>query len=277
MIEARRAKVTRTVFIALTAWALLLNAPAHAAPTGTDRTSPALANSQSQTTEAEQSRLARLAQRLSQTDPDTHKNTTSNGTSAPNPTGSVSTPLLTSTPLLRPGSTVDKTGDTSEPSGSPGSTSWFLKTLTSLGIVVGLALLVRWSYVRLGGKTATASSPVVEVLSRTSVAPRSHVMLLRVGGRVLVVSESSAGMRTLASLEDAQEVADILGAVSATRPNSITRGFGQLLNRFTDDHDQQPNDLETAGTDHLTTPSTRDSVSGLLSRIRSMGRQGGSS
>jgi len=62
----------------------------------------------------------------------------------------------------------------------------------------------------------TSSAPqggIVEVLSRTTVAPRSHVVLMRVGTRILVVSDSPAGMRTLASVEDAEEVAELLGAI----------------------------------------------------------------
>ncbi len=268
--------MTRTVFIALIAWALLFSASVDAAPTDTDLTSSANANAQIQTSDADPSRLARLAQRLADTESDAQPSYIDEDASGPDSDSASSgtTPLISSTPLIRPGSTRTDAVDDSE---RPGPSSWGLKTLTSLGLVIGLALLVRWGYVRLGGKIAASSSPVVEVLSRTTVAPRSHVMLLRVGGRVLVVSDSSAGMRTLASLEDAQEVADILGAVSAAKPNSITRGFGQLLNRFNEDHDQQPNDQDPAGNDPHTETGTRDSVSGLLARVRSLGRQGGSS
>lgn len=177
------------------------------------------------------------------------------------------TPLISGTPLLRPG-----TKGATQPLERPDTSWWMLKTLTALGIVIGLVLLVRYVYARMGGKVAGYASPVVEVLSRTTVAPRSHVLLLRVGGRVLVVSDSSAGMRTLASLEDPQEVADVLGAVSAAKPTSISKGFSQLLHRFSDDHEpEQPDD------DEQTRGNVGSSVSGLITRVRSMGREGGAS
>ncbi len=268
--------MTKTVFIAFFAWALLQCAPINAVQADTDSPSSATANTQIQTEDAENTRLSRLAQHLAES-------TSGEQSGEVEEEGSVfnigeaqtgTTPLLTRTPLLRPGSTDNAADAETE---RPGTTTWLLKTLTALGIVVGLALAIRWVYIRLGGKVAAGSSPVVEVLSRTAVAPRSHVMLLRVGGRVLVVSESSAGMRTLASLEDDQEVADILGAVSAAKPSSITRGFGQLLNRFNDDYDQHSDGLDSMDTEGHRAGGPRNAVSGLLSRVRAMGRQGGSS
>jgi flagellar biogenesis protein FliO len=177
------------------------------------------------------------------------------------------TPLISGTPLLRPGAS-----NTTQPLERPDTSWWMLKTITALGIVIGLVLLVRYVYARMGGKVAGYASPVVEVLSRTTVAPRSHVLLLRVGGRVLVVSDSSAGMRTLASLEDPQEVADVLGAVSAAKPTSISKGFSQLLHRFSDDHEPEQTDEDDSSESRV-----GGSVSGLIARVRSMGREGGAS
>jgi len=266
--------VTRSVFIAFIAWALLQCAAAGAALADTHTGPAASANTQRQVRGEGNSRLSRLAQRLADAESvgetDTVQGIGSSSTANGVPAGG--TRLLTSTPLLRPGSVEGEADDAAE---RPGTGSWFLKTATSLGLVIGLALLVRWVYIRLGGKAAVGGSPVVEVLSRTAVAPRSHVMLLRVGGRVLVVSDSSAGMRTLASLDDAEEVADILGAVSAARPNSISKGFGQFLHRFNEDHDQQLQDLDPVGHKPPRTGGTGDTVSGLLSRVRAMGRGGG--
>jgi flagellar biogenesis protein FliO len=267
--------VTRTVFIAMFAWAMLNCAPVNALLADTDSPLPATANTQIQAHGTEDSRLAQLAQRMAEVSPgDRSGETLGIEEGAPlDFDRAEGTPLLTRTPLLRPTSSNSTASDEGM---RPGSMSWILKTLTGLGLVVGLALLVRWVYIRLGGTVATSSSPVVEVLSRTNVAPRSHVMLLRVGGRVLVVSDSSAGMRTLASLEDDQEVADILGAVSASKPNSISKGFGQFLNRFNEDYREQEG-MDLVDNEAHGAGGVRNTVSGLVSRVRSMGRQGGPS
>ncbi len=170
------------------------------------------------------------------------------------------------TPLLRSAHVSDE-GQADKPSGS----SWWLQTITALGIVIGLAFLVRLIYIRMGGRVASHASPVVEVMSRTTVSPRSHVVLLRVGGRVLVVSDSPAGMRTLANVDDPNEVAEILAAITATRPTSISRGFNQLLERFTRDYEVD----ETEAGESTTPHDARSGVSTLIARIRSMGREGG--
>lgn len=271
--------MTRTAFIAWILGAWLFSASVIPALAQSTPTSAATANTQVQASDAEEPRLSKLAQRMAagNTESGDGAPAPDQTDTAPDPVSSGKTPLIGSrTPLVRPGSSGADEGDEVV---RPGSISWFMKTLTALGLVIGLALLVRWGYIRLGGKVAAGSSPVVEVLSRTAVAPRSHVMLLRVGGRVLVVSDSSSGMRTLASLEDAEEVADILGAVSVSKPNSISRGFGQFLHRFSEDHEQQPDSLESLSDEAASDSNSQSnaSVSGLLSRVRAMGRQGGES
>ena len=169
-------------------------------------------------------------------------------------------------------------------SGLGGGGSWIFDTVTALGVVIGLILLLRWGYLKLSGQpsaTRTASS-VVEVLSRTTVAPRNHVLLLRVGHRILIVGDSGSGMRTLANIDDEQEVADLLASITAAQSNSVTKNFSQLLGRFGAAHDQvDPNDPNAAAhwaahdddggddAEHVF-DRARHNVSGLTSRIRTL-------
>jgi flagellar biogenesis protein FliO len=153
--------------------------------------------------------------------------------------------------------------------------SWVMNTLTALGIVISLVLLARWAYTRFGGRVAVRSSPVIEVLSRTSVAPRNHVLLLRVGSRVLVVSDSPGGMRTLADLNDPQEVASLIGAVAAARDNSLSRNFTRMLHSFNVQHDERRADLDGGDDEEFTADRARNSISSLLSRVRLLSGRGG--
>jgi flagellar protein FliO/FliZ len=149
---------------------------------------------------------------------------------------------------------------------------WILQTITALGVVIGLILLLRWAYAKLTGQVAaTSSSPVMEVLSRTTLAPRNQVLLVRLGQRILVVGDSPAGLRTLANVDDAEEVASLLAAVSAAKPNSITGGFSQLLSRFNGDYESQVVDTEGGDDGEHHVDRARSSIGGLLSRIRTVG------
>ncbi len=212
-------------------------------------------------------RISHITQRLAQRDaaprPAEPQAPAEPKAAAPEQARPLGAPSSTSQRLLGPRSDAD-----------PGAGSgWFMSTLVSLGVVIGLILALRWFYARLGGRViASPSSPVVEVLSRTSVAPRNHVLLLRVGGRVLVVSDAGSGMRTLSEIEEPDEVADLLAAVAAAKTSSITGGFNQLLSRFGRDYESGQ---EGADDHEARVDATRDAVTGVLSRIKLLTERGG--
>ncbi len=135
----------------------------------------------------------------------------------------------------------------------------------------------------MGGQVIARSSPVVEVLSRTPVAPKNHVLLLRVGQRVLVVGDSGGGLRTLANLDDPEEVASVLQAVTAQGDASVSRSFNSLVSRFQQAPETAAADDPLAGpgamprfveeggdTQEFSLDRTRDALSGLASRLRSL-------
>jgi len=183
-----------------------------------------------------------------------------------------SSPLIEQRPL---GASPQPSGaDDSEP-GLGRSAGWVLNTLTALGLVIGLVLLLRFGVAKFGGRVTTSQSRSVEVLSRTSVAPKNHVLLLRVGGRVLVVGDSGAGLRTLTEIEDPDEVASLLASVEADRETSVTHGFNRMLSRYTGAYASRESFREE-GVDNseADVDRARDSVSSLLGRVRAISGRG---
>jgi len=153
---------------------------------------------------------------------------------------------------------------------------WALSTLAALGVVIGLIFGARWLYTKMGGAVVARPSPVIEVLSRTPVAPKNHVLLLRVGQRVLVVGDSSSGLSTLADVTDPEEVATLLQSVSTHSDRSVTKSFNSLVSRFNGDYDTQSQlDLEGGDSSEIHLDRTRDSLSGLTSKLRTLGGKGG--
>lgn len=167
-----------------------------------------------------------------------------------------------------------------------------LDLLAALGLVIGLIFAGR-SVVRrmVPGGSAGRSNSAVQVLSRTTVAPRNHVLLLRVGGRVLIVGDSTAGLRTLGEMTEAEEVADLLSQVSSEKPGSVTAGFKQMLKGFNGayggdaearaladaDADAGQGVADMPGDDEFHIDRARDRVSGLLGRLRNATGLGGNS
>ncbi len=145
-----------------------------------------------------------------------------------------------------------------------GTGGYLLSTAGALGLVIGLVLAARWVFVKLGGRPVAGGNSAVELLSRTAVAPKSHVLLLRVGARVLVVGDAAGVLRPLGEIDDPQEVADLLGAVTASRPGSMTQSFGGLMDRFNREHG--PDDAAAPQSD-----AASDALSGLKSRLKNMG------
>ena len=160
----------------------------------------------------------------------------------------------------------------------PLSSSWWLNAVTALGAVIGLILLLRLAYSKITGRAcATGRSAAVQVLTRVAVAPRSHILLVQLGQRIIVLGESTNGLTRVASIEEPEEIACLLKAVAADRPDSISRGFSNMLDRFNRQYvsDEAPSADRLGDSDHVT-GRARDEVSGLLSRLRSLaGRAAG--
>ncbi|MEX0886484.1 MAG: flagellar biosynthetic protein FliO, partial [Phycisphaeraceae bacterium] len=207
--------------------------------------------------------------RLNTPAPDTTTATASEGDTA------AAHPSRDDEPLGTPASETRPLGPGDDvPAGSATDGSWMLNTLGSLAVVIGLILAIRWAWQKVGGQPAAAGhSPVVEVLSRTAVAPRNHILLVRVGPRILVVGDSAAGLRTLANVDEPDEVADLLQAVTAAHHG---RSFSRTLDRFSAEHDAHAYDPELGGdnSEHLV-DRARDSLSSLLSRLRTAAGKGG--
>ncbi len=139
------------------------------------------------------------------------------------PAGTEAQPLAPRTAASRDAEPLPSAG-----SGGGSAGGYVLPTLAALGVVLGILYGLKVVAAKLGGITPARPSASVEVLSRTAIGPKGHVLLLRVGGRVLVVGDSAAGgLRTLDRIDDEDEVAELLRATTAAAGPGID--FGALL------------------------------------------------
>lgn len=155
-------------------------------------------------------------------------------------------------------------GDTSK----PGSSGWALQTLSALAVVIALIFGLRMLLQKMTGQSPVGpASRVVEVLARTTIAPKSSVILVKVGGSVLAVGHTPNGLNTLAEFDDPGDVASLLSQVSASKPLSITESFRSVLHGADAGYD------ETNAPDEDTADRTHEQVNGLLARMRSFGKR----
>jgi len=176
-------------------------------------------------------------------------------------------PEIEQTPLGGKSITV---GEPGELTGS-GVGSWGLQTAMALGVVITLIVLIRLGLKRLHGDAGSASAGLVEVMARVPIAPKTHVLFLRIGERVIIAGQTQAGLNTLASFDDPDDVAEMLAHVEAAKPASISEGFSKLMRQFDRGYDPA-RDEGGDGEEHVV-DRTRNDLTGLLTRIRSLNQR----
>ncbi|MCC7145069.1 MAG: flagellar biosynthetic protein FliO [Phycisphaeraceae bacterium] len=156
-----------------------------------------------------------------------------------------------------------------------GQTPWVLQTLGALGVVIALVFAARSGLRRLGNNAAPAgaANAMVEVLGRVSIAPRCHVIFVRLGHRILVVGQSPQGLASLADIDQPEEIADLLAAHARQGPHSMSRGFSNLMQHLGTDFDRKHRQVDEGGdVTEIRTDRAREHLSSLLARISRIGR-----
>ncbi|MCX5659557.1 MAG: flagellar biosynthetic protein FliO [Planctomycetota bacterium] len=162
------------------------------------------------------------------------------------------------------------------PTGSGDAWSWGITTLGALGIVIGLIFVLRGALSKITGRSVTpAGQSAAEVLSRISLGPRSQMLLVRMGKRVLVLGESASGLTTLANIDDAEEVASLLASISAGKSDSASVAFNQLLTRFDGQYGEEAEPTaERRYTQRVRVDQAHDQVSALVKRLKTFSDKG---
>jgi flagellar biogenesis protein FliO len=152
----------------------------------------------------------------------------------------------------------------------------------ALGLVIGLILLLRWGSQKLMRPGHGRSSRVIQVLSEATITPRSKVLLVRVGRRVIVVGDSGTQMSPLAEITDADEVAALVGQLRDTKFEMSSQALGSLFRRSQDEDDEGPatqtetfdanHDQPIHEAEHPAIAGTRQELSGLAEKVRMMSK-----
>lgn len=113
-----------------------------------------------------------------------------------------------------------------------GSTSQMLVSVgSSLVIVMGLFFGFIWFYRKSMGARGGGGLPknVVQILGRTPVAPRQHLVLLRFGSKLVLVSMVQGEARTISEITDPLEVDQLAGMCESQQSTSVTHSFREIL------------------------------------------------
>jgi flagellar biosynthetic protein FliO len=116
-----------------------------------------------------------------------------------------------------------------------GSGAWdWLRTILALALVVGLIFLARHLLRRFGVpvRARPAGGDVMEVLARSPVSQRQQLLLVRLGGRLVLVGAGPSGMSALCEVTDAQEVQSLLKAIEQSKGGAFADIFRRKSKEF---------------------------------------------
>jgi flagellar biogenesis protein FliO len=100
----------------------------------------------------------------------------------------------------------------------------------SLGIVLGLFVVVSWCLQRTGGKgNERLPKEALEVLGQASLAGRQQAQLVRLGNKLLLVATTSGGVETLAEVTEPTEVESLVAMCRRGQSGSATASFRDAL------------------------------------------------
>lgn len=151
------------------------------------------------------------------------------------------------------------------------------RVVLSLLLVITIIFLLRWIAQQFfGAPSAKRSSRAVQVLSRSMVGPKQHVLLLQVGQRVIVVGDTGTQMNPLAEIRDADEIAALMGQLRQDKADPVSRAFGTFFGKAEKDYDEDAPSSRQASADSDVEPelaTTQAELSGLIDKVRSVSKQ----
>ncbi len=118
-------------------------------------------------------------------------------------------------------------------SSSGGMISSMISMVVSLAFVIaifmGLAYLLRSAQPAV---TKGLPKDVVEVMGRTTLAPRQQMYVIKFGRKLILVSQQLGQTQTLTEIEDPKEVDHLLGLMESASPTSISNSFRNVFHQI---------------------------------------------
>ena len=155
------------------------------------------------------------------------------------------------------------------------------RVMLALGLVLALIFALRWAVKRYFPSVAGGANGIIRVLSRSSLTPKQHVLLVQVGKRVLVVADNGTQMSSLSEITDADEVALLVGQ-AATR-TSARESFGAKFGKEQESYEEKPaaDEVEVVAAqephDEGALGLKSGEIDGLMEKVRALAKQLGKS
>ena len=172
--------------------------------------------------------------------------------------------------------TTDPTSTTTQSVARQTSSSVDLpRLLIATVLVIALIFGARWVAQKFLPSTRAGSSGPVRLISRTNIGARQQILLVQVGQRLLILSDSSGTISRLSELENPDEIALLMGSLETSKEPGR---FGSLFKREQDEFDDEPmmEPNEEVQPNQTSEPNPFESdLKSLLDRVKDVSRQMG--
>ncbi len=151
--------------------------------------------------------------------------------------------------------------DGQPPSSSGGWVVW-LQTLGILGVVLAvMGFVLQWLRKAGVGRSFGGSTAAVQILSRGYLTNKHQMVLVRFGGRILLVGLGPQNVELLSELTDPQEAAQVLTRIEGAKAGSASREFQETMDAASHEYDRLDG---AAADDGPTGPAQSESDVGRL-------------
>jgi flagellar biogenesis protein FliO len=132
--------------------------------------------------------------------------------------------------------------------------------LMVLAVIGGVAVFVK-KY--MPTNRLLLGSEVLRIVARTSLGSKQHLVLVKLGRRLVLLGVAPERISALSTVEDPDQVAMLLGEAASTRSDSMTQAFAASIG-------QESAAFDTEDADEDATAATHGHVQGLLSKVRQL-------
>lgn len=107
-----------------------------------------------------------------------------------------------------------------------------LKVIGSLGVVIGLMLLIIFWFRKMGlAKGGRKGGSLIEILDTRMVAHKKYVSVLNIGGEFMAIGISEQQINMLTTLENSEELLNYARENKKSSSASLTSSFSSLLEK----------------------------------------------
>ena len=177
-------------------------------------------------------------------------------------------------------SPTTKTAENTTPTPLVTSTPNLWRPIAALVAVLLVIAAAAWLFRRFAGGSRQFRLPAgIDIIARTMLNPKQSLCLVKLGSRLVLLGVSPNHIASLQTVDQPDEVAQLLGLLESQSPGSISSAFGKLFHQHSGKYDQSTDlwpdgDEETDNDPNDQMNNAKGEIANLLKKVKGLTRLG---